>query len=108
VPMTVHVDEFDEKGRVRRRKSCSTPTKASVTTQTPKGFAKLKPAFHVNGTVTAGNSSQMSDGAAAAVVMSADKARSLANAACEIRFLCDRRMLPEEMGIGLSTRFRKR
>jgi len=40
-------------------------------------LAKLKPAFHVRGTVTAGNSSQMSDGAAAAVVMSADRARSL-------------------------------
>src|SRR5207248_7308476 len=61
----------------------------------------LKPAFHVNGTVTAGNSSQMSDGAAATVVMSADKANELgitplarfvafATAGC----------LPEEMGIG--------
>jgi acetyl-CoA acyltransferase len=39
-------------------------------------LAKLRPAFHVNGTVTAGNSSQMSDGAAALVVMSADLART--------------------------------
>src|SRR5207245_9923795 len=37
----------------------------------------LKPAFHVKGMVTAGNSSQMSDGAAAAVVMSADRAKQL-------------------------------
>jgi acetyl-CoA acyltransferase len=37
----------------------------------------LKPAFHASGTVTAGNSSQMSDGAAAVVVTSADLARSL-------------------------------
>ena len=37
----------------------------------------LKPAFHVKGTVTAGNSSQMSDGAAAAVVMSAERAKAL-------------------------------
>jgi acetyl-CoA acyltransferase len=36
----------------------------------------LKPAFHVKGTVTAGNSSQMSDGAAAAVVMSAERAQA--------------------------------
>ena len=42
-----------------------------------EALAKLKPAFHVRGTVTAGNSSQMSDGAAAAVVMSADRAKSL-------------------------------
>ena len=40
-------------------------------------LAKLKPAFHVKGSVTAGNSSQTSDGAAAVVVMSADRARDL-------------------------------
>jgi acetyl-CoA acyltransferase len=40
-------------------------------------LAKLKPAFHVNGLVTAGNSSQMSDGAAAAVVMSSERAASM-------------------------------
>jgi len=38
-------------------------------------LAKLKPAFHVKGTFTAGNSSQMSDGAAAALVTSASLAR---------------------------------
>src|SRR6267378_7087790 len=37
----------------------------------------LKPAFHAKGTVTAGNSSQMSDGAAATVVMSAERAKAL-------------------------------
>ena len=42
-----------------------------------EALAKLRPAFHVNGTVTAGNSSQTSDGAAAVVVMSADRAREL-------------------------------
>jgi len=40
-------------------------------------LAKLRPAFHVTGTVTAGNSSQTSDGASAVVVMSADRARAL-------------------------------
>ncbi|HLH74976.1 MAG TPA: acetyl-CoA C-acyltransferase [Chloroflexota bacterium] len=42
-----------------------------------EALASLKPVFHVKGTVTAGNSSQMSDGAAAVVVMEAEKARSL-------------------------------
>lgn len=37
---------------------------------TPEGLAGLRPAFHVRGSVTAGNSSQMSDGAAAVVVTS--------------------------------------
>jgi acetyl-CoA acyltransferase len=66
-----------------------------------EALARLKPAFHAHGTVTAGNSSQTSDGAAASVVMSADRARSLglkplarfiafATAGC----------LPEEMGVG--------
>ncbi|MBZ5560087.1 MAG: acetyl-CoA C-acyltransferase [Acidobacteriia bacterium] len=39
-------------------------------------LAKLRPAFHAAGTVTAGNSSQTSDGAAAVIVMSSDKARA--------------------------------
>jgi acetyl-CoA acyltransferase len=39
-------------------------------------LAKLRPAFHATGTVTAGNSSQTSDGAAAVIVMSADRARA--------------------------------
>jgi len=66
-----------------------------------EALAKLKPVFHARGTVTAGNSSQMSDGAAAAVVMSDERARALglkplarfvafATAGCP----------PEEMGIG--------
>ncbi len=42
-----------------------------------EALAKLKPAFHVKGTVTAGNSSQTSDGAAAALVMSAERAQAL-------------------------------
>jgi acetyl-CoA acyltransferase len=42
-----------------------------------EALAKLKPAFHARGTTTAGNSSQTSDGAAAAIVMSAEKARAL-------------------------------
>lgn len=44
---------------------------------TLEALAKLRPAFHVKGSVTAGNSSQTSDGAAAVVVMSAARAREL-------------------------------
>ncbi len=42
-----------------------------------EALAKLRPAFHVKGTVTAGNASQMSDGAAAVLVMSAKRAAEL-------------------------------
>ena len=44
---------------------------------TPEVLGKLKPVFKANGTVTAGNASQMSDGAAAVVVMSGEKAAEL-------------------------------
>jgi acetyl-CoA acyltransferase len=42
----------------------------------PDALAKLRPAFHVDGTVTAGNSSQTSDGAAAVVLTSGEYARA--------------------------------
>ena len=44
---------------------------------TAEGLASLKPAFSTKGSVTAGNSSPLSDGAAAAIVMSGEKAKSL-------------------------------
>lgn len=101
VPMNVFVDEFDEKGRVRRKEVVFAQDEGPRADTSVEGLAKLRAVFHVNGTVTAGNSSQMSDGAAATVVMSADKADELgikplarfvafATAGC----------LPEEMGIG--------
>ncbi len=67
----------------------------------PEALAKLKPAFHARGTVTAGNSSQMSDGAAASVVMSAERARAI-GAKPLARFIAfaTAGCPPEEMGIG--------
>ncbi|MEQ1605210.1 MAG: acetyl-CoA C-acyltransferase [Pyrinomonadaceae bacterium] len=101
VPMTIFVDELHEKGRVRRKEVVFAQDEGPRADTSVEGLAKLRAVFHVNGTVTAGNSSQMSDGAAAAVVMSADKAAELgikplarfisfATAGC----------LPEEMGSG--------
>jgi acetyl-CoA acyltransferase len=61
----------------------------------------LKPAFHAKGIVTAGNSSQMSDGAAAAVVMSADRAKALGIQPL-VRYVsfATAGYNPEEMGLG--------
>jgi len=61
----------------------------------------LKPAFHLKGTVTAGNSSQMSDGAAAAVVMSAERAKAL-DIKPLVRYVAfaTAGYKPEEMGLG--------
>jgi len=71
-------------------------------------LAKLKPAFHVAGTVTAGNSSQTSDGAAAVVVMSAERARALGIAPLG-RFVAfaTAGVEPERFGIGPVPAIRK-
>ncbi len=66
-----------------------------------EALARLRPAFHAKGVVTAGNSSQTSDGAAACVVMSSIRAKEI-GASPLLRFVafayagCP----PEEMGIG--------
>ena len=61
----------------------------------------LKPAFHVQGTVTAGNSSQMSDGAAAAVLMSAERAKALGiKPLARFVAFATAGYKPEEMGLG--------
>jgi len=66
-----------------------------------EALAGLKPAFHVKGTVTAGNSSQMSDGAAAAVVMSAERVRSLGiKPLARFVAFATAGYKPEEMGLG--------
>jgi acetyl-CoA acyltransferase len=66
-----------------------------------EALAKLKPAFHAHGVVTAGNSSQMSDGAAATVVMSAERARALKiEPIARFRAFATAGCPPEEMGVG--------
>jgi acetyl-CoA acyltransferase len=73
-----------------------------------EALAKLKPAFHVAGTVTAGNSSQTSDGAAAVVVLSADRAKALGLAPLA-RFVAyaTAGVEPERFGIGPVPAIRK-
>lgn len=64
-------------------------------------LAKLKPAFHLKGSVTAGNSSPMSDGAAAVIVMSEARAKSLgAKALARFVAFATAGCLPEEFGLG--------
>ena len=66
-----------------------------------EALAALKPAFHAKGTVTAGNSSQMSDGAAAAVVMSVERAQTLGiKPLARYLSFATAGYKPEEMGIG--------
>ena len=68
---------------------------------TMEALAGLKPAFHAKGTVTAGNSSQMSDGAAAAIVMSAERANALGiKPLAKFVAFATAGYKPEEMGLG--------
>lgn len=68
---------------------------------TLEALAALKPAFHAHGTVTAGNSSQMSDGAAIAVVMSAERAKALGiKPLARYVSFATAGYKPEEMGVG--------
>ena len=102
VPMRVTMKKVDKhtgtesvEEVVVNRDECNRPT------TTLEGLASLPPAFEPGGTVTAGNSSQLSDGASMTLLMSAERARQLGIkpmgvyrgftvAACE----------PDEMGIG--------
>lgn len=66
-----------------------------------EALAKLRPVFHARGTVTAGNSSQTSDGAAAVLVMSEEKAERLGlEPMARFRSFAVGGVAPEIMGIG--------
>jgi acetyl-CoA acyltransferase len=101
VPLTLTLEELNSRGKKESRQVTFDTDEGVRRDTSIEGLAKLKAAFHVKGTITAGNASQMSDGAAAAIVMSDAKAKELglkpmgrfvafATAGCP----------PEEMGIG--------
>jgi acetyl-CoA acyltransferase len=101
VPITVTNMTPNGKGKAKPVESTFKQDEGPRADTSLDALAKLKPVFHAKGTVTAGNSSQTSDGAAAAVVMSAERAAQLGipTMAKFIAFAyagCD----PEEMGIG--------
>src|SRR2546423_2223732 len=77
VPLNVVLEELDERGRKQRREVTFTQDEGVRRDTSAESLAKLKPAFHVKGTITAGNASQMSDRAAPVVVMSDGRAKAL-------------------------------
>ena len=101
VPLHVVLEELDENGKKQQREVVFEKDEGVRRDTSAEGLAKLKPAFHVKGTITAGNASQMSDGAAAAIVMSDSRARAL-GAKPMARFVAyaTAGCPPEEMGIG--------
>ncbi|MCT2535935.1 acetyl-CoA C-acetyltransferase [Aquibacillus koreensis] len=101
VPVEVMHRQIDAENRVQERKVLFEMDEGVRPETSVQGLAKLRPAFALKGTVTAGNASQMSDGAASVLVMEKEKAlaeglkplvkfRSFAVAGVE----------PEIMGVG--------
>jgi len=101
VALHVTLEDLNDKGKKQQREIVFDKDEGVRRDTSAEGLAKLKPAFHVKGTITAGNASQMSDGAAAAIVMSGERAKSL-GAKPMARFVAyaTAGCPPEEMGIG--------
>jgi acetyl-CoA acyltransferase len=77
IPIDVELKELDTDGKPATRRFTVKRDEGPRADTNMEALAKLKPAFKEGGTVTAGNSSQMSDGAAGVVVMSGEKAAAL-------------------------------
>ena len=101
VPLDIAVDHLNSKRKKETRQTHFEIDEGPRADTSLEALAKLKPAFHATGTITAGNSSQMSDGAAVAIVTSKENARQrgwkpmgkfVSFATAGVR--------PEEMGIG--------
>ena len=110
VPIEVNYTLVENGGNGASGASATKTKSQKVTFDTDEGpradtsmeaLGKLKPVFHAHGVVTAGNSSQMSDAAAAAVVMSGERARALGLKPL-VRFVAfaTAGCPPEEMGVG--------
>jgi acetyl-CoA acyltransferase len=101
VALNVESDSLNDKGKRMAKTVAFETDEGPRADTTPEALAKLKPAFKVNGTVTAGNSSQMSDGAAALMVMSREKADELGlKPLARFVAFATHGVAPEEMGIG--------
>jgi acetyl-CoA acyltransferase len=101
VPFPVELKSPAPGGKVERRRVDFAVDECPRADTTLEGLAKLSPVFANRGTVTAGNASQMSDGAAAVVVLSAEKAKALdLKPIAQLRAFAVAGVSPEIMGIG--------
>jgi acetyl-CoA acyltransferase len=101
VPVPVSVTHLGPNGKAAEQTREFTVDEGPRADTTLEALAKLGPVFHAKGVVTAGSSSQTSDGAAAAVVMSDERASALGVTPL-VRFVAFAYAgcAPEEMGIG--------
>ena len=99
VPVQVDLVEYGRSGNIQKNSFIFKRDEGPRADTTVDALAKLKPAFKEGGTVTAGNSSQMSDGAAAAIIMSREKAERIKPLIRFVAFAVGG-VDPEYMGIG--------
>lgn len=101
VPVQVKKRAVDEHHRLIEEVTIFSEDEGVRPETTVERLAVLKPAFAVKGCVTAGNSSQMSDGAAAVIVMEREKAQSLGlKPLAKFKSFAVAGVPPEIMGIG--------
>lgn len=101
VPVPVTVTSLSPSGKSTEQAREFTVDEGPRSDTTLEALARLAPVFHAKGIVTAGNSSQTSDGAAAAVVMSDERAIALgARPLARFVAFAYAGCAPEEMGIG--------
>jgi len=102
IPMTVKWDKKDRAtGEVTELEGTVDKDECNRPTTTLEGLSSLPPSFSPTGTVTAGNSSQLADGASMTLVMSAEKAEELGlEPLAYFRGFTVAGCGPDEMGIG--------
>ncbi|MES2222794.1 MAG: acetyl-CoA C-acyltransferase [Acidobacteriota bacterium] len=101
VPVTVTKTDFLDERNAKQREVEFRVDEGPRKDTTFEALQKLRPVFHAHGTVTAGNSSQTSDGAAAAVVVSEEIATALGlTPLARLVAFATAGCLPEEMGVG--------
>jgi acetyl-CoA acyltransferase len=101
VPYLAHLSEVDHTGKPFEREVLLERDEGPRADTTPEALAKLRPAFKMGGTVTAGNSSQMSDGAAALLLTTPEIAGELGlEPLARFRGYAVAGVQPEIMGIG--------
>lgn len=101
VPVPVKLTMAGEDGKIRSKEFTFDTDEGVRPDTSNEGLARLRPAFALGGTVTAGNASQTSDGAAAVAVMSREKAEELGlKPLATFRSFALAGVEPEIMGVG--------
>jgi len=101
VPIDVELKELGADGKLVTKNFTVKRDEGPRADTSLEALAKLKPAFKDGGTVTAGNSSQVSDGAAGVVIMSGEKAQALGlKPLARFMYFAAGGVPPEIMGIG--------